>query len=456
MAARASKTVELAYQPRGPFLAFHKRHQTRAVLVCHRRAGKTVATIHDLVFKALATRKPNAFFAYVAPYKTQCKQIAWEYLVRAVNPFGSHVKIDKQELSVKLPNGSTIRLFGADDPDSFRGLYMDGVVLDEYGDMKPKVYTEVIAPALADRRGWVVFIGTPKGHNNFYDVRELARKDPASYFYLELKASESGFLAEDVLLEQREQMSPSEYQQEFECSFEASLQGSFYADQVAAIDEKGRIGSVPHVRDVAVNTAWDLGMADATAIWFYQIVAGELRIIDYLEISRTPLFEIVELLREKPYEYGVCWLPHDAAHDNLQTGKSIREDLWEAGFDARVIPKLSVRSGINAVRKALPHCWFDKDKCYLGLECLKMYSKTWSKSDSRFIETPKHDKYSHGADAFRYLSISIRDHQLAEATAMPQITNHVPVEKKAVLRPKEVLYTLPPPSQFAVKRRARV
>lgn len=453
--AASSKEVTLDYRPRGPFKLFHERSQTRAVLVCHRRAGKTVATIHDLVFKALATRKPNAFFAYVAPYKTQVKQIAWDYLVRAVRPFGTHVKINNQELSVTLPNGSRIRLFGADDPDSFRGLYMDGVVLDEYGDMKPKVYTEVISPALSDRRGWVVFIGTPKGHNNFYHVREKARTNPDKYFYLELKASESGFIAEDRLQEERLQMSPSEYQQEYECSFEASLQGSYYADQIAAIDTKGQIGQVPHVPGVEVNTAWDLGMSDATAIWFYQIVAGELRIIDYLEISRTPITDIIDLLREKPYEYGVCWLPHDAAHDSLQTGKSIRDVIWNAGLDARIVPKLSIRSGIAAVRKILPSCWFDLDKCYAGLEALKMYSKTWSQSMSMFTEQPKHDQYSHGSDAFRYLATIIRESELAYVIQTPQVTRHKVEEKKKEVA-REPVYTCPPPSEFKIRTRARV
>ncbi len=455
MAARASKTVELAYRPRGPFLAFHQRRQTRAVLVCHRRAGKTVATIHDLVFKALATRKPNAFFAYVAPYKTQVKQIAWEYLVRAVRPFGSHVKIDNQELSVKLPNGSKIRLFGADDPDSFRGLYMDGVVLDEYGDMKPRVYTEVISPALADRQGWVVFIGTPKGHNNFYQVREKARSDPNSYFYLELKASESGFISEDRLRDEREQMSPSEYQQEYECSFEASLQGSFYAEQISKIETKGHITNVPHTPGVAVNTAWDLGMSDATAIWFYQVVSGELRIIDYLEVTRTPITDIFAILQDKPYEYGVTWLPHDSVHESLQTGKSIRDLVWNAGFDARVVPKLAVKSGIAAVRRILPTCWFDLDKCYKGLESLKMYSKTWSKSESMFKEEPKHDQYSHAADAFRYLATVIREKELSYIPPTPVVKKHV-VEEKVPVRSTVVEYFIPPPSEFRTKRRIRV
>lgn len=454
MAVKAN-AITLDYTPRGPFQAFHKRSQSRAVLICHRRAGKTVATIHDLIFRALTTRKQNAFFAYVAPLKTQVKQIAWDYLTRAVRPFGSHAKVNNQELSVTLPNGARIRLFGADDPDSFRGLYFDGVVLDEYGDMKPRVYTEIIAPALSDRHGWVVFIGTPKGHNNFYKVRELARNNPVDYFYLELKASESGFISDDRLAEARDIMSPSEYQQEYECSFEASLQGSYYTDQIAGLDTKGRITDVPWVPNVDVHMAWDLGFSDATAIWFWQIIAGEVRIIDFYETARTPLPVIIEELRDKPYEYGYCYLPHDATHDSLQTGKTILEDLWNAGFDVRSVPKLRVANGINAVRKVLPHCWFDKDACYLGLEALKMYQKTWSQSLSMFTEQPKHDQNSHAADSFRYLAVSIRDGVLNIAEQIPVTTKKVEPKEQLKL-PLEPIYLCPPPSANGQRRRTRI
>ena len=452
--------VSLDYVPRGPFRAFHQRHQKRAVLVCHRRAGKTVACIHDLVFRALATKKPNSSYGYIAPLKNQAKTIAWDYLVRAVKPFGKLVKINNQELAVTLPTGARIRLFGADDPDSFRGMYFDGVILDEFADMRPKLYTEVIQPALMDRDGWAVFIGTPKGHNSFYKIREQARKDQEKYFYLELKASESGFLSPQALEDARAEMTQAEYDQEFECSFEAAIQGSFYAEQISQLEKKGHVIDVPWIPGIDVHTAWDLGFSDATTIWFFQIVAGEVRIIDYYEVARTPLAAIVEYLKDLPYEYGYFYLPHDATHDSLQTGKSILEDLWNAGFDVRSVPKLRVANGINAVRKVLPLCWFDLDKTFKGLEALKLYSKTWSQQLGMFTEQPRHDQHSHAADAFRYLALVIREQELSTEVreAAPPTAKDL---NEVLLAPQskyEVpkIYYIPPVSLTPVRTTTRV
>lgn len=456
-----NKSVTLSYSPRGPFKAFHSRKQKRAVLVCHRRAGKTVACIHDLIFRALRTRKPNSSYGYIAPLKNQAKTIAWDYLVRAVLPFGEHVKINNQELSVTLPNGSRIRLFGADDPDAFRGMYFDGVVLDEYGDMKPKVYSEIVLPALADRDGWCVFIGTPKGHNGFYKVREQARKNPDQFFFLTLKASESGFLSEKTLAESRSEMTQAEYDQEYECSFEAAIQGSFYAEQLSQMEAAGRMTEVPWVPSEDVHTAWDLGMADSTVIWFYQIIRNEVRVIDHFQTSRTPLPEIITHLHSLPYRYGKTYLPHDSTHDSLQTGKTILEDLWDAGFDCRRVPKLRIANGINAVRKILPYCWFDENNCHEGLESLKLYSKTWSQSLHMFTEQPKHDLHSHSADAFRMLAIAIRDDELAGIDVMEQRSSitkptfEVVEETTTTTRRVYNTIIMPPLPTVSVRRRVR-
>lgn len=457
----ATKEATIDYVARGPFVEFHKRGQTRAVLVCHRRAGKTVACVHDLLFKAIATRKPNGSYGYIAPLKNQAKTIAWEYLLRAVEPLGKAVKINNQDLSVKVPSAcgstSTIRLFGADDPDAFRGLYFDGVILDEYGDMKPELYTQIIKPALMDRNGWVAFIGTPKGHNNFYKLRELARQDSKKYFYLELKASTSGLLPADALAEARVEMPESEYMQEFECSFEAAIKGSYYAEQLSKLDSNGRMMDVPWIPELPVHMAWDFGFSDATSIWFFQIMLGEVRIIDFFEISRTPLADIDAILKLKPYKYGHLYAPHDVTHTSLQTGRSLLESLWDAGYDVRPIPKLSIASGLNAVRKILPLCWFDQNKCHTGLEHLRLYQKTWNAKLGIYTEQPRHDEHSHAADAFRYLSISIRDNELAGTDKIPQGKSAVQLElPKDGSGQLQMFYYLPPPDPSSKRKVSRV
>lgn len=427
--------IDIPYQARVPFQAFHQRPQSRAVMVCHRRAGKTTACIFDLIIKSINTKKPNARFVYIAPYKNQTKNIVWEELLRGIRSFGNMVKINNQELTVTFKhNNASIKLYGADDPDSLRGIYCDGAILDEYAQMRPSLYSEVLVPALSDRMGWVVFIGTPKGHDEFYRRREMAKNNPEEYFYLELKASETGFVPEERLAIDRTEMSESEYQQEYECSFEASLKGSFYADQINELQANGHVLNIPYNKSFPVNTAWDLGLTDKTAIWFYQIVENRLHIIDYYETSRTPLPEIVSHLLSKEYRYGVHHLPHDACHERLGMDKTIIEQLWRYGLDVRSVPKLSIRSGIASVRKILNKSWFDANRCFIGLEALKMYQKTYNKQSAMYIDHPKHDKYSDAADAFRMLALAVRDSLLEDKTVKPE-TVSVMIKGELVTEP---------------------
>ena len=186
-----------AYRPRQPFVDFHNRAQRWAVMVCHRRAGKTVACVADLVLSALVTPKSDARFAYVAPLYRQAKDVAWMY-VKSLTADIPRMTYNETELRADFPNGARVRLYGADSPDSLRGLYMDGVILDEFADMRPSVWGEVIRPLLADRRGWATFIGTPKGHNGFWDIWTLAQGH-LDWFSLMLRASESGVLSQAEL-----------------------------------------------------------------------------------------------------------------------------------------------------------------------------------------------------------------------------------------------------------------
>ena len=188
--------IELEYAPRSVFEDFHDRQERWAVVVAHRRCGKTVACINDLIYRALTEEKENARYAYIAPYYAQAKSIAWDYLQRFAQPVMA--KSNQSELWVELLNGARIKLFGADNPDALRGLYLDGVVLDEYADMRPRMWGEIIRPLLADRLGWAVFIGTPKGHNAFYDVYNNATKND-SWYVKTLRASQTKLLPDSEI-----------------------------------------------------------------------------------------------------------------------------------------------------------------------------------------------------------------------------------------------------------------
>ena len=400
------------YKAREAFLDFHRREQRWAVLVCHRRAGKTVATIADIIRRAVMEKKENARYAYIAPYYAQAKNIAWDYLLRFAEP--SIVKANQSELWVELVNGAKIRLFGADNPDALRGLYLDGVVLDEYADMKPRLWGEIVRPLLTDRQGWATFIGTPKGHNAFYDIYNEAQKNP-NWYVKTLRADQSGLLPEAELLDAQATMSDNQYEQEFLCSFEAAILGAYYGQEMRRITDLDRITTVDYDPMFPCHTAWDLGFNDSTSIWWFQVVYGEIRVLDHHSSNGQAIPFYTMLLDQKEdefgYKYGYHYLPHDARAKTLASGgKSIIEQL-SAKIDIKqlkIVPNLSLQDGIQATRLALTRAWFD-NRCEEGIECLRQYQREWDDDKKIFRDRPKHDWTSHSADAFRYLSIVWKD-----------------------------------------------
>ena len=397
----------MRYVARPAFVSFHERRDRWSCIVAHRRAGKTVACVADLVLGALQTSKPNARYAYIAPLYVQAKDVAWAY----VRQFAGSVpgaSFNEAELRADLPNGSRIRLYGADNYDRLRGLYLDGVVLDEYADMPPAAWGEVIRPALADRQGWAVFIGTPKGRNAFFDVYERSKVEP-DWFALMLRASETGLLPESELAAARAEMTPEQYAQEFECSFEAAIMGAYYGREMAEAEMAGRITAVTYEPKLDVHTAWDLGMGDSTSIWFWQIAGGEIRVIDHYEAHGQALPHYAAVLASKPYRYGWDYVPHDARVRELGTGRTRVETLRSLGRKPRLVPGHEVMDGINAARLTIPRCWFDADACRDGLEALRQYRADFDDKARVFRDKPKHDWTSHTADAFRYLAMAWRE-----------------------------------------------
>ena len=397
----------IPYEPRGQFRAFHDRKERWAVIVAHRRAGKTVACVNELIKGALLCTKPRPRFAYIAPLLKQAKTVAWDY----AKEFGLVVpgaSAHETELRLDLPNGGQVRLFGSDNPDALRGIYLDGVILDEAADMSPRVFNEILRPALSDRKGWAVWIGTPKGQNDFFDLWERSKAD-ADWFRLMLKASETGIVDADELRDAKRQMTPEQYQQEYECSFQAAIVGAYYGREMQAADDENRI--VPHVYDpgLEVHTAWDLGIGDHTAIWFFQQSGFEIRLVDFYAANGYGLDHYAKVLQDKGYRYGRHILPHDAEVKELGTGKTRIETLRSLGISAEIARKIAVEDGINAVRRILPRCWFDRDKCAEGIKALRQYRREWDEIRKVFYERPLHDWASHPADSFRYLAIGLQE-----------------------------------------------
>jgi phage terminase large subunit len=324
-------------------------------LVCHRRAGKTVATVCDLIIRACEENKRDGRYAMVAPLYNQVKDNAWNYLKHYARPLLAE-EPREAELSVLLVNGAKIRLYGADNPDRLRGGYFDGVVLDEFADMKSDVWRAVVRPMLSDRNGWATIIGTPKGKNEFWRVYNDAQKDP-DWFHMMLRASDSGIIPaaelEKLKLEQGEDF----YQQEYENSFEAAIQGAFYANEMRIMLNEGRICPLEIENGVRVHTAWDLGVSDSTAIWFIQCAGRERRLVDYYESSGVGLDHYVDVLHDKRRKYGWAYgehfFPHDIKVREFTSGKSRLNTLAGLGIEATVVPQYDELDGINVVRRML-------------------------------------------------------------------------------------------------------
>lgn len=329
----------------------------------------------------------------------------------------------ESELSITCPtNGAKIRLYGVENYDRLRGLPLSGCIMDEFGDFDPRAWPEVIRPALADRNGWAVFIGTPKGRNSFWEIHERAKRDK-DWLALTLKASETGILPAGELADIRATLSVEQYEAEMECSFDAAVVGAYYATQLADAERHGRITSVEWETSLPVHTAWDLGVGDSTAIWFWQASGNEIRVIDYYESHGHGLDHYAKVIHAKPYLQGTAWVPHDARVKELSTGRTRIQTLLDLGLQPRVVPNHKLMDGINAARVTLARCWFDESKTAKGLEALRLYRSEYDAKDKVFRDTPKHDWTSHGADAFRYLAMAWRDQVVAPTKPLIDLNN---------------------------------
>lgn len=396
--------VTIPYKPRPLQLNIHEHLERFNVLVCHRRFGKTVLCINELIRRAIECQHKNPRMMYVCPLWKQAKSVAWDYLKEYTLPIPGRT-VNESELRVDLPGGRRIQLLGADNVDAIRGQYADLVVMDEYAQMSPRLWGEVIRPLLADRKGGAIFIGTPMGHNAFFDIFEHAKKTDG-WFAAMYKASETGILDYEELRDLKQNLAHDEYLQELECSFTAAVKGSFYGHLMAEADEEGRIGKVPHDRAVTVETWWDLGIGDDTVIWFAQRVGREVHLIDYYASNSVGLEHYAGILHqwrdEKKYKYDAHILPHDAKARELTSGKSRVETLQALGIEPTVLENARLEDGIEAARNLIPRCWFDAERCHEGIECLRMYRREWDDQRRVFKRTPLHDFTSHAADAFRY------------------------------------------------------
>ncbi len=398
------EVITIPYKPRDWAKAFHDSTKRWKVLICHRRAGKTVASVNHLIRDALMKSKSQ--YAYIAPSYKMAKRIAWEYIKEFARPIPG-MQFNESELRADFPNGSRVYLLGAESPDSLRGLALWGVIFDEASQQPGNIFSEIIRPALADHEGYAIWIGTPKGKNQLFDLYDKNKDNEDNWYTLWLKASESAILSPTELLDARKTMTPEEYDQEFECSFTAYIKGAYYKDELAQARQDKRIGIVPYDKTVKVETAWDLGIGDSLSIWFFQRVGREKHFIDYYENNGKALDFYIKVLQDKGYVYDKINLPHDARARELGTGKT-REEVVKAIAPCKIeiVENHRVDDGINAVRLAFNTYWFDEDKCKNGIAMLEQYQQEWDDSKGMFRNKPLHNFASHCADALRYSEMS--------------------------------------------------
>ena len=421
----SDSTIDLGFEPRPHQQLIYKSLKRFNVLVCHRRFGKTFLCIFNILDQAFRCPLKNPQYAYFAPTYAQAKKVAWTILKDAVKNVPG-VSTHEQELRMVIErpwmgDKIFIYLLSAENPDSHRGLYLDGAVLDEYGDCAPSLWGKVVRPALTDRHveakekgfgednGWAIFIGTPKGQNHFFDLFRMAAANP-SWYAARFKASQTRIIPSYELLELKKEQSEDEYEQEFECSFAAALTGAYYAKILNKMMDEDKFTSVPYDPALPVDTYWDLGIGDSTAIWFVQNYRGlEYRIIDYLENSGEGLGWYCDELKKKGYSYGEIVLPHDGAARDLSTGRSRQQQIRSLmGINPRVLKREKIEDRIHAVRTILPKCIFDQVKTERGVACLMNYSRKFDEKNQIFSSKPVHNWASHGSDAFGYFAQGVR------------------------------------------------
>jgi len=372
------------------------------VLVVHRRGWKTVWAVLDWM---LETIQEIWDYWYIAPTYRQAKKIAW----RMIQKYWNQIKwftYNSSELIVTYNNWSTLSLFGAENPDSLRWLDLKWVIFDEYAQQPSWIYWEIIFPMLNANRWWVTFIWTPKGKNSFYKLYERAKKDDRWYTTL-LKYTDTKLLDEEQISDAKLEMTEEEFEQEYNCSWEAFMRWAVYGKELQAAHQEWRVMKVPYNPELPVYTFWDLGIADSMTLIFMQIVWKQIHIIETYKNSGFWLEHYTEYIIERPYTYDTHWFPHDVKQRELGSWMSrleIASRLLDWYGKCDVVPMNTIESGINACRLIFKHIYFD-ESLEEFLNDISLYHYEYDDKRWEFKKTPEHDWTSHYADALRYLAV---------------------------------------------------
>lgn len=426
------KAMEAFYGTRGK----PETRKKRMLLRWHRRSGK------DFFCWALLIREAFSrvgLYYYFLPTYAQARKVIWEGITNDGVKFLDMIphqfvkRISNQEMIIELTTGSIIRLIGTDNYDSVRGTNPVGTVFSEFAYQDPAAW-EVIAPILRLNEGWAVFNSTPQGRNHMYEM-EMAVKTLDNWYVSELQTlwakrpNYTGLVTPEGIQEEINEGKDEEFiEQEYGVSYAAGLKGAYYIDCVAQATAEGRIGNFPASKHKWVDTFWDLGVDDDTAVWFRQIDGQRVVWIDYFEDSGHDIAHYVEMLRAKGYRYRTHYLPHDGAHRTIQTrfttDEIFRLACKDAGIsdDVVVVPKIKVQDGINGVRKRFSYYFFNEPTTLDGIKKIELYHRKWDAKRKVFLKEPHHDWTSHAADAIR-TEVAAEDYD--EHAALSQFKTNV-------------------------------
>lgn len=332
--------------------------------------------------------------------------VAWEML-KGFSKTIPDIQSNKTELTIYYPNGGIITLLGAENADNLRGNYWDSVVMDEVSQMRRSVWSEIVRPALSDRNGKGYFIGTPQGRNAFHEFYQQAGRMDGWYRRL-ITYKDSGYINESEIAALKQELSTAEFEQEFECSWNAAIRGAYYGEVMNDIEANGQIRHVPHDENLGVQTAFDLGMSNSTVVWFMQRAGSEIRAIECRAFIGTGLPEIFRWIKENVPHYHIDqWIgPHDLKVRELGTGVSRLEVAYAHGVSFTIAKKIPVQDGIDATRSMLKRTLFDAELCKEGIEALRQYKSEYDEKRGAFSTQPLHDWTSDYADGLRYYAVA--------------------------------------------------
>jgi phage terminase large subunit len=430
-----------------PLWGYLENGGKRACVIWHRRSGKDDVALN---WTSIAAHQRTAEYWHMLPEAAQGRKAIWT----AVNPHTGRRRIDQafpletrkktreDEMVIEFKNGSLWRVVGSDNYNSLLGSTPAGVVFSEWALADPNAWA-FLRPILLENGGWAMFITTPRGSNHAKKTLDLAKSEP-NWFAQVLSVKDTGiFTPQQLETELKEYQSDygdeegeALFEQEYNCSFESALIGSYYGSYLNRAQKQGRIGNIPIDRSVLVDTSWDLGVSDSTAIWFIQMVGKERRLVDYHEASGVGLDEYARVLAEKrekhKWVYGRHHFPHDVTVRELGNGLSREDTLTGLGIKPTVTPQSNVMDGVNATRRLLDQAWIDETRCERGLNALRNYRRAWDDKLKMFRDAPLHDWASHGADALRTFASGHREMKEKETTAMPKmprLSSGAPVDR---------------------------